>query len=301
MISYTLSLLKINEVLKLIRVKQWVKNSFLFIPLFFAGKLFDVEALITLFIGFLAFSLIASAVYILNDYNDLEHDRVHPVKCKRPLAAGTIGIPFAFSLLMVLIVAGYIIAWVVDPLFFAMLTIYLAINLAYSFGLKQISLLDLFIIALGFLIRVISGAILANVIITQWLVIMVFLLALFLALAKRRDDLKIYMDSGKQMRKSVENYNLEFLGSCLTLISAIIMVSYIMYTISPDVIERHGTDHLYITAVFVIAGMMRYLQITMVENKSGYPTKILYNDNFIRFTILSWIISFYVILYLPKL
>jgi decaprenyl-phosphate phosphoribosyltransferase len=300
MISYALSLLKLPEILRLIRVKQWVKNLFLFIPLFFAGKLFDLNALSSIFSGFVAFSLVASAVYILNDYNDLEKDQAHPEKRNRPLASGLIGIPFAFTLMAIILSAGMVLAWVIDPLFFATLAIYLTVNLAYSFGLKNIALLDLFIIALGFILRIIGGGLLAGVAVTQWLMIMVFLLALFLALAKRRDDLMIFQKSGQQVRKSVENYNVQFLDSCLTLISAIIMVSYLMYTISPDVAQRHGTDHLYITAVFVIAGMMRYLQITMVENKSGYPTRILFQDSFIRITILGWIICFYVILYLPK-
>ncbi|AHM63610.1 UbiA prenyltransferase [Flammeovirgaceae bacterium 311] len=300
MISYALSLLKLPEILRLIRVKQWVKNLFLFIPLFFAGKLFDVNALASLFAGFVAFSLVASAVYILNDYNDIERDRAHPEKRSRPLASGSIGVGFAFTLMFIILTAGLTLGWLLDPIFFVTLAIYLTVNLAYSFGLKQIALLDLFIIALGFILRIVGGGLLASVAITQWLVIMVFLLALFLALAKRRDDLMIFQVSGQKVRKSVENYNIQFLDSCLTLISAIIMVSYLMYTISPDVAERHGSSNLYITAVFVIAGMMRYLQITMVENKSGYPTRILFNDTFIRFTIIGWIICFYVVLYFPK-
>lgn len=301
MIAYALTTQKLTAVLKLIRVKQWVKNLFLFIPLFFAGQLFNLTALQILLSGFLAFSLVASAVYILNDYKDITSDQSHPEKSKRPLASGEIGIPFAFTLVFALLAAGLVMAWVIHFGFFITLCFYLAVNVAYSHGLKNIALLDLFIIALGFLLRVISGAILIDVPISQWLVIMVFLLALFLALAKRRDDLMIFQESGQHMRESVKKYNLEFLGSCLTLISAIIMVSYIMYTLSPDVQERVGSNNLYVTAIFVIAGMMRYLQITMVENKSGSPTDVLYKDNFIRFTILGWIICFYVILYLHKL
>ncbi len=301
MIAYALTSQKITAVLKLIRVKQWVKNLFLFIPLFFAGQLFNITALQTLFTAFFAFSLVASAVYILNDYKDIANDRAHPTKCKRPLASGEIGVSFAIGLVFLLLGIGLAIAWATNFIFFLTLTFYLAVNIAYSYGLKHIALVDLFIIALGFLLRVISGAVLIEVPISQWLMIMVFLLALFLALAKRRDDLLIFQKSGQHIRQSVKNYNLEFLGSCLTLISAIIMVSYLMYTLSPEVQERVGSNNLYITAIFVIAGMMRYLQITMVENKSGSPTEILYSDNFIRFTIIGWIICFYIIIYLHKL
>jgi decaprenyl-phosphate phosphoribosyltransferase len=301
MLAYALSIFKVTAVLRLIRVKQWVKNLFLFIPLFFAGLLFDYNALISLISGFLSFSLAASAVYIINDYNDLAADKIHPVKCHRPLASGEISIPYALTLMLVLASAALIMAWFENPVFFAILAGYITINLAYSYGLKNVALLDLFIIAFGFMLRVLAGGVLAGVAISKWLVIMVFLLALFLALAKRRDDLILFKKSGQQMRKSVAHYNLEFLASCLTLISGIIMVAYIMYTVSDDVIQRLGTENLYLTSVFVIAGMMRYLQITLVENNSGSPTRILYRDNFIRFVILGWIICFYIILYLPRL
>lgn len=294
-------LLRVSALLRLMRIKQWVKNLFLFIPLFFAGKLFETSALLLLAEGFFAFSLVASAVYIFNDYHDIEADKNHPEKSKRPLASGEISVSFAFVLMLVLVVGGLFLAWTLNLVFFSVLSAYLAFNLAYSSGLKHIALVDLFIIALGFLLRVIGGGVLVAVAVSKWLIIMVFLLALFLALAKRRDDLILFIKSGQEMRASVRNYNQEFLGSCLTLLSAIIMVSYIMYTLSPEVIARMGTEHLYITAVFVIAGMMRYLQITMVENNSGSPTKVLYRDTFIRYTILGWIICFYVILYLPQL
>lgn len=301
MSAYALSLLKISAVLRLMRIKQWIKNLFLFIPLFFAGQLFNYAALQSLLTGFLCFSLVASAVYIINDYNDIASDKAHPEKCNRPLASGELSIPFAFSLLLVLVATGLTMAWYLDWVFFTILTLYLTVNLAYSYGLKNIALLDLFIIAFGFMLRVLSGGVLADVAISKWLVIMVFLLALFLALAKRRDDLVLYRKSGRQLRKSIKHYNLEFLGACLTLLSGIIMVSYIMYTISEEVVRRMDSEYLYLTSVFVIAGMMRYLQITMVENNSGSPTKILYTDNFIRFTILGWIICFYAILYMPKM
>ena len=301
MIANALTLLKIPPVLRLLRVKHWAKNLFLFIPLFFAGQLFNFDAVMILIGGFVAFNLVASAVYILNDFNDIESDRIHPEKCNRPLASGEIGLMLAFSLVAVLLLSGFALAWYVKADFFVILSFYLAINIAYSFGLKQVALLDLFIIALGFLLRVIAGGVLTSVPLSQWLCIMVFLLALFLALAKRRDDVLIFMESGQHTRDSVKHYNLEFLGSCLTLISAIIMMSYIMYTVSPDVKERLGSEYLYITAIFVIAGMMRYLQITMVEKKSGSPTDVLYKDKFIRVTILGWIVTFYVILYLHKL
>ena len=297
----TLSLVKIPAILRLIRVQQWVKNLFLFLPIFFAGQLFNnVYNLFQLCLGFLSFSFIASSIYIINDYQDIEEDKKHPVKKNRPLASGELSVQMAAASFAFLFFGGFAIAWFLEGWFFAILGLYFILNISYSMGLKNFPLIDIFIIALGFLLRTLAGGVVAEVPVSQWLMIMVFLLALFLALAKRRDDIVINMASGKHMRKSVRNYNLEFLGSCLTMVAGIIIVAYLMYTISEEVTSRLGTPYIYFTSIFVIAGLMRYLQITMVENNSGSPTKVLYQDSFIRLTIIGWIISFYIIIYLPQ-
>ncbi len=300
LVSYTF-MERFSAFFSLIRIKQWIKNLFLFIPAFFAGKIFQPDVLVSLCLGFIAYSLTASSIYILNDYRDIGADRLHPVKKHRPLASGAIGLPLAFVAMGLFLSAGLYLAFLLNVKFTLVLTLYLAINIAYSYGLKHVALLDIFIIALGFLLRVLAGGFVASVYVSEWLVIMVFLLALFLALAKRRDDIILFIDGGKQMRESVKNYNLEFLNACLTMISTIIMVAYIMYTLSNEVAARLNTQHLYVTAVFVVAGLMRYLQITMVEKKSGSPTDILYQDNFVRFTVLGWAIAFFVLLYLPTI
>jgi len=167
----------------------------------------------------------------------------------------------------------------------------------YSFGLKHIAILDLFIVSFGFLIRVYSGGALAQVGISHWLSIMILLLALFLIIAKRRDDIVIETETGEVMRKVSKSYNLEFINSCLTLLSAVVIVAYIMYTVSPEVTQRFNSEYLFVTTIFVIAGIMRYLQITFVEQNSGSPTSILFKDKFLAITIVGWIISFYVIIY----
>jgi 4-hydroxybenzoate polyprenyltransferase len=164
-------------------------------------------------------------------------------------------------------------------------------------GLKNIAILDLFIVAFGFLIRVYSGGVIVGITITDWLAIMILLLALFLVTAKRRDDLVIRSETGESVRKASSSYNLEFINSIITLLSAVIIVAYIMYTVSPAVAQNFKSRHLFMTTVFVIAGIMRYLQITFVEQDSGSPTSILYKDKFILITILGWIISFYIIIY----
>ena len=302
MFSPSIALSRLPAAVRLMRPHQWVKNMFLFLPIFFAGELFShLTGLLNLCFGFLAFSFIASSIYIINDYQDREEDRLHPVKKERPLASGAVSVQLAFALLSFLFIAGFGIAYFLDMWFMAVLGIYFVFNLSYSMGLKNVPLIDLFIISLGFLLRTIAGGLVADVLVSQWLMIMVFLLALFLALAKRRDDIVLQLSEGRQMRKSVKNYNLEFMGACLTMVAGIIIVSYIMYTISPAVTLRLGSPYIYLTSIFVIAGLMRYLQIAMVENNSGSPTRILYKDSFIRITILAWIISFYVLIYLPEL
>ncbi|MGO4291416.1 decaprenyl-phosphate phosphoribosyltransferase [Chitinophaga sp. RAB17] len=285
--------------IKLLRPKHWVKNAFLFIPLFFAGEIFNTAKLLHLLIGFIAFSLIASSIYIINDYKDIEADKQHPVKCKRPLASGAISKPTALILFALCVLGGAGIATFLGVKFAFVLGIYFVLNLLYCFGLKNISILDIMILSTGFVLRVKSGGVAADVAMSEWLMIMIFLLALFMAIAKRRDDILIKLDSGKEMRKAVSGYNMDFLNVMLALVSAVIIVCYLMYTISPETQTRFHTYRLYYTTLFVIGGLLRYLQVTYVENNTGSPTKILYKDRFIQLTILLWVLSFYVLIYLP--
>ena len=287
----------VRSVTQLIRVRHWVKNLFLFIPSFFAGHLFKTEELLMVGIGALAFSLVASGVYVINDYRDRFVDRLHPTKKFRPLASGEIGTTGAWTLIVLLAVSGLYIAASLEMAFFYLLLSYFAMNLGYSFGLKNIPIVDLFIVSLGFLLRVYGGGVIADLPITHWLSIMILLLALFLIIAKRRDDILINARNGCVIRKSTQGYNLDFINSCITLLSAVAIVAYIMYTVSPEVTERFNSDYLFITTIFVIAGIMRYLQIVFVENKSGSPTRIFIKDKFILVTIAGWILSFYLIIY----
>ncbi len=282
----------------LIRIKHWIKNSFIFIPAFFAGTIFEQVTFAKLSLGFLAFSFVASAVYIFNDYRDIEFDRNHPIKKTRPMAAGLIKPGTALVIALLLFGAGITFALYLGVQYTIVLSIYLGLNILYSLGLKSISILDIMIIAIGFLLRVVAGGILAAVELSQWLLIMVFLLSLFMAFAKRLDDLIVYHENGKKSRRLIEQYNLEFIYSGITMIAGVILVSYIMYTVSEDVITRLHSEHLYVTSIFVIAGILRYLQITLVEKNSGSPVKILFTDRFIITCLSGWVITFFLIIYL---
>ncbi len=193
------------------------------------------------------------------------------------------------------------IGWYLAEKFLFILGIYFILNLGYSFGLKTIPILDIIIVAVGFVLRVKGGAIIAHVGVSEWLTIMIFLLALFMAIGKRRDDVLLKLASGTDMRKSIKGYNLEFLNVLLALVCAVIVVAYFMYTMSPEVLQRMGTYRLYYTCLFVLAGIIRYLQIIYVKAASGSPTKILYKDRFIQATIILWIASFYIIIYLKDI
>lgn len=295
-----------KQYIKLIRPKDWAKNTFMFIPIFFAGIMFDkekfnIEMYKDLLLGFLCFCLVASSIYIINDYRDIEDDRKHPVKRNRPLASGAVSKINAILICILFLAVGFTTAYFIRDKFLFVIGIYFLLNLGYSFGLKNISILDIFIIATGFVLRIKGGAVIAakyfEIDLSAWLTIMVFLLALFMAMAKRRDDVLLKASSGMDMRKSVKGYNLEFINNALALICAVIIVSYFMYTMSDDIQIRLGTHRLYYTCLFVLAGVFRYLQLIFVQQDSQSPTKILYKDRFIQISILLWIISFYMILY----
>ncbi len=281
----------------MLRAHHWIKNFFVFIPGFFAGVIFEPEVMFPVAKGFICFCMISSAIYILNDYKDIKTDRLHPKKKNRPLASGAFPLSLALTLMVLLFIASVVWAYIIKPEFAYFIIAYGLINISYSLGLKNISLLDILLVSSGFVLRTAAGGVLAGVFVSEWLIIMVFLLSIFLAFAKRRDDLVLAQKSGVLPRMSVRQYSIEFINTCLSLISGIIIVSYIMYTVSEQVIERTGHPNVYATSIFVLAGMLRYLQITLVMNDSGSPTKILLTDRFLQIVVLGWIVSFLIIIY----
>jgi 4-hydroxybenzoate polyprenyltransferase len=286
--------------LKLLRISHWSKNLFLFLPLFFSGQFIEhSDSILSLLIGFLFFSLTASVVYIINDLKDVEEDRLHPEKKHRPFAAGTVKTSTGFVLAVLILTTSLTTAYLLKPEFLVVVSIYFILNLAYSLKLKHVPLLDISIIAVGFVLRVVAGGVIPDIFVSHWILMMTFLLALFLGLAKRRDDVKIFMESGKKMRKSIDGYNLEFINTGMVLMGGVTIVCYIMYTLSDEVVLRLG-NYLYLTSLFVILGVLRYLQITFVKENSGNPTKILLKDIFIQMVLVGFIISFVVLLYLNK-
>ena len=285
-----------KDYLQLMRPHQYIKNLALFLPAFFALRITDPILLGKTILAAVAFSLAASSVYILNDYRDREDDRLHPVKKNRPLAAGTVSVQNAWILMGVLLLSSLTVLGIMNQTAFFLLVAYLSLNVAYSFGLKHIPIIDIFIIAIGFVIRIAVGAEVGDIPLSMWIILITFLLALFIALAKRRDDV-ILAAEGKKVRKSIDGYNLEFINGAMMMIGAVMMVAYISYTISPEIQNKFNNQSLYLTAFFVLLGVLRYLQITFVEQKSGHPARILLSDIFLQLTVLAWLATFGVLLY----
>jgi 4-hydroxybenzoate polyprenyltransferase len=279
------------------RPHQYIKNLFIFLPLFFALKITDTELLLNAIIAFIAFSLTASAIYTLNDYHDIEEDKQHPKKSNRPLASGAISKLQAIIIMGVLSIVGIALMYSLSVQAMALLVGYVLMNIAYSFYLKHIPIVDVMIIAIGFVLRLFIGSAVTGVHLSMWIVIMTFLLALFMALAKRRDDVLIFLSTGKKMRKVIDGYNLQFLDTAMAIMAAVVIVSYIIYTTSTEVVEKFHTEYLYLTGLFVILGIMRYLKLAFVNLDSGSPTKIVVKDLFMKLIILSWIMSFAWIVY----
>lgn len=273
------------------------KKFICFYPYFFSGKILHVELFQNIMIGFLALCFTSSCVYMINDIMDIEKDKNHPEKKNRPLAAGLITKNGAIAIFLCLLVSAITIAIYININLFLIICLYIILNLGYSFGLKSISIIDVTIIAIGFIIRIFAGGIVANVMVSKWLVLMTFLLSLLLALAKRRDDLLIFEKTGNQMRKSLTGYNFDFINAAMIFMASVTTVSYLMYTVSEEVVKRIGNDYVYLTSFPVIVGLLRYLQITLVENNSGSPTKILFNDRVIQVLIIIWLSGFYILLY----
>ncbi|MCI7088795.1 MAG: decaprenyl-phosphate phosphoribosyltransferase [Prevotella sp.] len=287
------------NILKILRPHQWVKNTFIFIPLFFGGSLFDMADWTSSLVAFVAFSFAASAIYSINDIVDVEADKKHPKKCKRPIAAGLVSKRQARLLAIILAIAALALPFLLNNwMLSVVIAVYLAMNLCYCIRLKHYAIIDVCIVALGFVMRIVAGGVATDIVLSRWIVMMTFLLTLFLSFAKRRDDVLIMNETGMAPRKNTSRYNLTFINQAITITGGVMLVCYIMYTVSPEVIERFNSPNLYMTSFFVILGLLRYIQLTVVDERSGEPTRLVLSDRLIQLIIAGWIISFAIIIYM---
>jgi 4-hydroxybenzoate polyprenyltransferase len=282
--------------LELLRPQQWIKNAFVGAPLFFTPAALSWHSVHQVGAGIASFCALASAVYILNDAIDRDADRLHPTKRNRPLASGRVGLGVALATLAVLVVYGLGLAATLSRDFALIGGGYFLLNVGYSLGLKRVSILDVMLISLGFVLRVEAGAALIDVTPSAWILISTGLLALFLALAKRRDDL--VRDLGGEHRRSLDGYSKPFLDMAVSITLGALLVAYLIYTTDAAAMARLGTDKLFYTAPFVVAGILRYLQIMLVEQRSGSPTALVTSDRFLIGAIVGWVTTFGLLIYL---
>jgi len=289
-----------KKTLLLIRPQQWIKNGFVLIPMFFGGRLLNADDAIASVVTFFAFSFAASAIYCFNDIVDVDADRRHPVKCHRPIASGAVSVPTAYALMAVLALLSALL------LFFlpqragetaGIVAFYFLLNMAYCLWLKRHAIIDVCTVAFGFVLRILAGGMACDVAVSNWLVLMTFLLALFLSFAKRRDDVLRMNETGEPPRRNTIRYNLTFVNQAITVTGTVTLVCYIMYTVSPEVVSRFHAPYLYLTSIFVLVGLLRYMQLTVVDEVSGDPTKILLRDRFTQAIVVAWIMAFLLIIY----
>ena len=270
------------------RPKHWVKNSFVLAPLFFGGKLTDTTAAIHVFACFVAFCLVASAVYLMNDIPDREKDRLHPIKKHRPIASGEISIPRARAGIFALIAPGFLIAFAADFRAGLVVVGYFLLNIAYSLFLKRVVILDIATIAIGFVLRVVGGAFAAQVQASQWLLIATFLVALFIALIKRRQELLTAGQEADRQRAVLSDYTPEMIDLLLAIVTPTTFFTYLAYPLDPETTERLSAPHLYLTSVVVLFGLLRYVALAFRNDRGESPVAILFSDRILQITVVLW-------------
>ncbi len=300
--EYLCTLMKMLSYIQLLRPLQWLKNTFVFAPVFFSSNLLRGEYFWPTLVVFGSFCLISSSIYCFNDLQDVEADRQHPKKCHRPIASGAVSVMGGYTLMLICTIGAFALLPLAKssntPYLYIIIAAYWLMNMAYCVKLKQYAILDVSIIAIGFVMRVLIGGLATDIWISHWLVMMTFLVTLFLALTKRNDDYRLYEQTRQKPRISITGYNKTFINEATAIVASVTLVCYIMYTMSEEVIARMGTRYVYLTSGWVLAGLLRYLQNMIVFGLSGSPTKSLVKDHFVQFCVLGWIVSFFVIIYL---
>lgn len=287
----------ISSYIRAVRVRQWTKNLILFAGIIFAHRFFEMGTVLRALLAFIDFCLLSSSIYLINDLKDIESDRLHPVKKFRPIANGEIGIRPAWTLAVVLSVVALGLAFFLSVQFFIAAALYYLIMVLYSFFLKHIVILDIMVIAGGFVIRAIAGALAVNVMISSWLLVCATLLALFLVLSKRRHEVILLGDGAKEHRKILEEYGAGFLDQMISVVTAATLMSYILYTMDAVTIEKFGTSKLILTTPFVLYGIFRYLYLVYQKNLGGRPEEVLLTDLPIIGALVLYVVTAVIIIY----
>lgn len=280
-----------------LRPRQWVKNVFVFAALVFAERLTDPIAVLRVVGAFCVFCVLSSAVYLINDVRDREADRRHPHKRRRPIAAGDISPGTAGAASVVLAVAALLAAFRLSGGLGTVAVAYLVLNFGYSFGLKKVVILDVMMVATGFLMRALAGALVIDVAISRWLVLCTGLLALFLGFVKRRQEITA-LDGGAATRPILKEYSLPFLDQMIAIVTGATVVAYSLYAFSPEVAQKLGTEHLGLTIPFVLFGIFRYLYLVHQRGVGENPTVVVLTDLPLILDVSLWAAAVVVALYI---
>ncbi|HXG38975.1 MAG TPA: decaprenyl-phosphate phosphoribosyltransferase [Bacteroidota bacterium] len=289
---------RLKATLSILRIPQWIKNFFLFAPLIFSKHLFEPGYFWKEVVAFTVFCLISSTAYVINDIADRDVDQRHPIKRTRPLAAGTLTIPAAIALALVLLVTSVVLAKDLPVNFQMIATLYIVLNVAYSFWLKHVILLDVFIVAAGFMIRVLAGAYAIDVATSHWLVLCTLFVSLFLSTSKRRGELVMSQQlEGYEGRAVLKQYDLTSIDQIMTVAAAGMAISYALYTVSERTVTMFGTENLIFTTVFVLFGIFRYLILIKTKPMEDNPVRLLLGDLLIMVNIFAWFLTCVMIIY----
>jgi 4-hydroxybenzoate polyprenyltransferase len=286
----------ITEILKTLRPKQWTKNGFIFVALIFDVKLFQIDALLKTIIGFVLLCFISGTVYLINDLVDIEKDRQHPTKKNRPIASGQIPVNVAIITAIIIPAVCLPLGFWLDFYFGLILTAYLLLQIAYSFVLKNIVIVDILTVAAGFVLRVAAGVVLVEAArFSPWLYVFTVLLALFLVLGKRRAELAELKDQASNTRAILSEYNIPFLDEMMDVVTAGTLMTYSFYTFSaPNLPENHL---MMVTIPFMIYGIFRYLYVVHVQGNGGAPDEVLLTDRPLQLCLVLFWLAVIAILY----
>lgn len=279
------------ELIRLMRPYQWVKNVFVFTGLLFGHAWHESNLVIQVITVFFAFCFVSSAIYIFNDIVDVEQDRLHPKKCKRPLASGNVSLAGAFMLASLLIVAGLLLAWVVSHIVLYILIAYALMNGAYSMRLKHVVILDVFIIATGFMMRILVGTLGVGIPPSQWLLLCGLMVTLFLGFTKRRAEIIALTEDKAAHRKVLEHYSPVLLDKMIGITATGLIMSYSLYTMNTDTIRIHGTTNLIYTVPFVMYGVFRYIYLLHHQSRGGDTSHDLVRDPHLLVVVFAWLIA----------
>ncbi len=277
------------ELLRLMRPHQWVKNTFVLTGLLFGHAWNDPVLLTKAIIAFVSFCLISSTIYIINDIVDIEEDRHHPSKRKRPLPSGKLKISTAAKFAALLGASGLGLAFFASPIVVGILLLYVIMNIAYSLKLKHVVILDVFIIATGFMLRILAGTLGLGIPPSQWLLLCGLMVTLFLGFSKRRAEIIALSADKSAHRKVLEEYSPVLLDQMIVVTAAGLIMSYSLYTMSPETIRIHGTANLIYTVPFVIYGVFRYLYLLHHQSSGGDPSKDLVRDPHMLIVLLAYL------------